>query len=461
MLPTMSASPTPSSSSDARIEREEDLFSLFEHSYRPEGALVGIESERIGLFTDGRPLRYHDHPGIQDLFAELVARYGWHQEIDYPGAPGLALTRKGASITLEPGSQFELSGAPWRSLHDMARELEVHRDEMRALGDPIGLTLLGIGLHPLARQQDLDWVPKSRYPIMREYLPTRGRYGLDMMRRTATVQANFDYASERDAMHKLRVSLALSPVVTAMFANSPIFEGARHGEKSYRARVWLDMDNDRAGLLPFAWRPDAVLGDYVRWALDVPMFILKRGAHVRRATDFTFRRFMREGIDGEHATQGDWETHLNTLFPEVRIKRTLEVRGADSVPMRYAMGLPALWKGLLYDRDALDAAGALVLPYGVDVWTAIRPEIAARGLAAVLPDGTPLASIARALVGLARAALAKRKDLRASDGADEAVYLDAMEALAHDGRSVSDALFEGWQAEAPDAVAELLRRAAF
>src|SRR5581483_4435215 len=231
------------------------------------------------------------------LFKGLTAHHGWHPEAEKPGAPPLSLLRDGTSITLEPGSQFELSGAPYTSLHDIAAELDAHRAEMDAVVPP-ELALLGLGFHPFARQDDLDWVPKSRYPIMRAYLPTRGSYGLDMMRRTATVQANFDFASEADAMRKLRVALAASPVVTALFANSPVVEGVRLPIKSHRARVWLDMDNARAGLLPFAWHPDAALGDYVRWALDVPMFIVKRGAEARDATALTFRRFMQVGLDG-------------------------------------------------------------------------------------------------------------------------------------------------------------------
>ncbi len=443
------------------LKHEDDLFGVFESAFRPGVTAVGIESERVGIHSDGRPLRFagdEHHPGVQQYFDTLVQRYGWTPESEKPGAPALALTRDGASITLEPGSQFELSGAPHTSLHALARELTAHRAEMDAVMAPEGLSLLGVGFHPFARQEDLDWVPKARYPVMRAYLPTRGRYGLDMMRRTATVQANFDFGSEADAMRKLRVALAASPIITAIFDNSPVVEGKRTGVKSYRGTVWLDMDPDRTGLLPFAWRPDACIGDYVRWALDVPMFILKRGVTAYDATGLTFRTYMAQGLGDLRATAADWESHLNTLFPEVRLKRTLEVRGADSVPGVYAMALPALWTGILYDPECLAAVESLLVPYGHDAWAALRGDIVRHGLATNL-QGIPLADLAHTIVQCSAAALRRRAVLH--EGRDESVYLDALLELTADGRSVVDAVFGGWDSDAPDAVSALIARARF
>lgn len=440
----------------------DDLFGLFHRSYRSRSELVGIECERIAIFRDGTPLRFEANgarPGVRDILAALESERGWTAVRDTPGAPVLALTRDGASVTLEPGSQFELSGAPLPSIHAVFDELDLTRREFSSLELTRDLHLLGVGFHPFAKQSDLDWVPKPRYPIMREYLPTRGRYGLDMMRRTATVQANFDYSSERDAMRKLRAGLALSPLVTALFANSPIVEGARTGDKSQRARVWLDVDNARGGLLPFAWRDGARIADYIEWALDVPMFIVKLGGVVRPATHMTFRQFMAQGFEGAAATEGDWETHVNTLFPETRLKRTLEVRGADSVPLRYAAALPALWLAVLYDEQVLAMVEDRFVSLGHDAWADARERVVAQGLGASV-GGVRLDVLARELLDACLGAL-KRRAVFDAQGRDERVHLEALAELAADGRSVGDALFDGYDPSAPDAVAEMIRRAEF
>lgn len=446
---------------DPELRSEDDLFTVFSGAYRPTPRLVGIECERVGIFSDGRPLHFHDdaeHPGVQSIFALLTERFGWQPEAAASGPP-LSLLRDGASITLEPGSQFELSGAPHASLHDLAAELTAHRDELLAVRDALGVNMLGLGFHPYARQDDLDWVPKGRYPIMREYLPTRGANGLDMMRRTATVQANYDLPVEAEVMRRTRAALALSPVVTALFANSATVEGVRRPFKSRRAEVWLDVDNARAGLLPFAWRDGASVGDYARWALDVPMFIVKRGDAVRRATHLTFRDFMRDGFEGERATLSDWETHLKTLFPEVRLARTIEVRGADTAPLAYAAALPALWLPVLYDAQCLAAVESLVVPYGYDAWQAVRPAAAAQGLAATI-GATTLADIARRVIDEATRALVRR-GVRDADGRDESRWIEPLAALAADGRSVGDAVLGDWSPSQPDAVASLIARALF
>ena len=454
--------PTPLTPAPAPLRGRDDLYAIFEGSFRRAATLVGIECERVAIFRDGTPLRYEpqgDRPGVRNLLDALARDHGWTGVRDYPGAPVLALTRGQASITLEPGSQFELSGAPLPSVHAVVDELTQTRDEFASLEIAHDLRLLGVGFHPFARQEDLDWVPKSRYPIMRSYLPTRGRYGLDMMRRTATVQANFDYTSERDAMRKLRASLALSPVVTALFANSPFIEGASAGVKSHRARVWLDVDNTRAGLLPFAWREGATIDEYIEWALDIPMFILKVRGEVRNATHLTFRRYLADGFEGLTATAADWETHLNTLFPEARLKRTLEVRGADSVPLRYSAALPALWIAALYDDAALDAVEQRCVSLGHDAFAAARADVAARGLKATV-GGSTLGEIARDLMPVFLEALRRRAVLDAA-GRDERVWLEPLAALAADDRCVADALFEGYDPSGPDAVAEMIRRAEF
>jgi glutamate--cysteine ligase len=448
---------------DDVLQGEGDLLAIFEQSFRPTKRAVGIESERVALFADGAPLHYHSEPGrpgVDAIFEALVARHGWTPtppETD--GGPILGLERDGANITLEPGSQFELSGAPHDSLHGLHAELAAHRDEMNGLALSPRLHLLGLGFQPYARQDDLDWVPKSRYPIMRAYLPTRGARALDMMRRTATVQANFDFADERDAMRKLRAALGVSAAVSGLFANSPLKEGARQPVKSERALVWLGMDPDRSGLLPFGWKKDAALADYVQWALDAPMFLVKRDGVATQATTHTFRRFLAEGFNGHRATQGDWETHLKTMFPEVRLARTLEVRGADSAPLPYATALAAFWTGVLYDDAALTAVEETFVPFGHDAWQSLRPRIAAEGL--LTPIGkTTVGALLRVVLPVAVAALGRRA-LTDADGRDERRYLDPLLPLVADDRSVSDALLDGWAPTQPDALASLMTRCAF
>jgi len=444
------------------LTSEDDLLEVFQHAFRPEARLVGIEAEKFGIFEDGRPLHYHDapgRPGVETLFRALSARYGWTPEAESVGGPPLALVRGATNITLEPGSQFELSGSPCADVHAVLAEVETHRAELASLTEVPGIHWVGLGFNPLARQEDLDWVPKSRYPVMRAYFPTRGTRGLEMMRRTATVQANFDFSSERDAMRKLRAGLAASVIATALFASSQVVEGVRRPIQSHRAWVWLDTDNDRAGLLPFGWKPDAVLGDYVRYALDVPMFIVKRAGAVIDATKFTFRRFMAEGIDGHRPTMADWESHLKTIFPEARLQRTLEVRGADSVPARWSMALPALWLGLLYDDQALDFIDAKLVPLGHDAWAAARAKVSAEGLRATV-GGTTVGALANELLAVADAGLARRARLDAQ-GRDERVYLAPLiEAVAR-GLSIGDVVLGDWSSDRPDALASLLARAAY
>lgn len=441
------------------IRSEADLFAPFEAAFARGGRRLGLEAEKFGVRADGSPLHFHGERGVQALFAELSSRFGWQPERDTPDGPTLALVRGGASITLEPGSQFELSGSPFDDVHAIWDEVETHRRELAALDSARDLAWLGLGFHPFARQDDLDWVPKARYPVMRSYFPRVGRFGLDMMRRTATVQVNLDIASERDAMKKLRVGLALSPLVQALFANSAVWEGARHPIKSRRAQVWHDVDNQRAGLLPFAWRPDASLGDYVRWALSVPMFILKRDARVIDATDQTFGDYLARGRDGLRATQSDWEMHLNTLFPDVRLKRTLEVRSADSVPARWSMALPAFWAAVLYDDAALDAVAARVLPAGYDAWAAAARQVASVGLAARLGSET-LQSVAVDVLAIALEALARR-DHRDAAGNDERVYLAPLAELAARGQSIGDAVLGDWSDTTADGRAALIARARY
>jgi glutamate--cysteine ligase len=437
----------------------DDLFRPFHDAMKPRSAWrIGAEAEKFGV--DARtfaPIPYEGERGVVAILHGLEARHGWKATFEVEGGPLIALERGGASVTLEPGGQLELSGAPLEDIHQICHEMHDHLTEVRSIGDALGLEWLGVGFHPFARQADLSWVPKLRYEVMKTYLPTRGTGGLDMMRRTATVQANFDYDSEEDALRKLRVGLKLSPLVTAMLANSPFVEGKLTGERSHRARVWLDVDPSRQGLLPQLWSESSTLRDYVDWALDAPMFLVKRGATVVHNTGQTFRSFWQDGFEGHRAEAKDWETHLNTLFPEVRLKKTLEVRGADSLPHRLACALPALWTGIYYDERALAEAEALVADWTFEEQQALRPEIAAKALRATF-RGLPLADVASRLLDIAKGGLARRARMSAQ-GNDESVHLVRLAGLVEHAMSPADALVVGLTNDTPDLGQQILERA--
>jgi glutamate--cysteine ligase len=424
----------------SRLTRD-DLLAPFESAFTPEGMWrVGTEAEKFGVLSDSaQPIVYEGPRGVRAVLEALEATFGWYPQREHEGGEIIALERGAESITLEPGGQVELSGAPHSSIHDTAREWYGHLDELHYVGDQLGITWLGLGFHPFAKQSDLPWVPKLRYAVMREYLPTRGALGLDMMRRTCTVQANLDYASEADAMQKLRIGLKISPIMTALFANSPLIEGRVSGERSHRARVWLDTDPDRTGLLPFMWDAKAGFESYVEWALDVPMFLIKRAGRVVHNTGQTFRAFMHDGFQGAQASAADWNMHLGTLFPEVRLKKTLELRGCDCLPRDLVPAMPALSKGLLYDAAARTRAEALAERIDPVALQAARPEIAQLGLRAQL-QGRPVADWAAELLDIARAGLVRLSVIDPRSGRDEGMYLDPLVDLVQAGQSPADRL---------------------
>jgi glutamate--cysteine ligase len=426
----------------SRLTRD-DLFAPFEQALTPEPLWrVGTEAEKFGVLSESaQPIAYDGPRGVRATLDMLEATFGWYPQAEHEGGDVIALERGAESITLEPGGQLELSGAPHASIHDTAREWYSHLDELHHVGQHLGITWLGLGFHPFAKQSELPWVPKLRYAVMREYLPTRGGLGLDMMRRTCTVQANLDYASEADAMQKLRIGLRLSPIITAMFANSPLIEGRISGERSHRARIWLDTDPDRTGLLSFMWGAEASFDRYVEWALDVPMFLIKRGGRVVHNTGQTFRAFLRDGFQGAHATADDWNMHLGTLFPEVRLKKTIELRGADCLPRELVPALPALSKGLLYDAEARARAEALAERIDPAAAAAARPDVAEHGLRARLQDRA-LADWAAEVLEIALGGLARLGVVDPRSGRDEGVYLDPLAELVNAGQTPADRLVE-------------------
>ncbi|MDF3066999.1 MAG: Glutamate--cysteine ligase [Polyangiaceae bacterium] len=431
------AAHTESTPNDRPIRDLDELSALFSAAEKPVDQFrIGAEAEKFAIHADGSPLPYEGEDGIVGIFDSL-SDFGWEPERETPDGPVVSLRRGNASVTLEPGSQLELSGAALPNIHEIDAEFQNHLRELAPISKRLGLHWLGVGFHPLARQEDLTWVPKQRYAIMREYLPAQGHAAHDMMRRTATVQANYDFSSEADAMKKLALSLKLAPIVHAMLANSPLKEGKLAGTKSVRGEVWLHMDPTRSGLIPRIWQTvKPTYKDYVDWALDSGMFLFKREGKVVANTGQTFRAFMKDGYEGHRATVADFKLHLQTLFPEARLKNTLEVRSCDSLPSHLSMAVPALFTGLLYDTRALDQATELLAPLTLEVVNRDRLALVRQGLTAPLGDKRGV-DYAQAVYDLASSGLSRR-GRRNAQNEDERRYLKPLERLLSKAESPAD-----------------------
>ena len=441
------------------IRSRDDLLTPFREACKPPGEWrIGPEVEKAGIFDATRmPIPYEGEHSVLSILDELASKHGWTPEREHDGGPVIALLREGASVTLEPGGQLELSGAMAEDIHQVCAELREHMREIGTLSRAMGVTWLGVGFHPFARREDFAWVPKQRYGIMREYLPKRGGHALDMMLRTCTVQANYDYEDENDAMRKMHVALALAPATTAIFANSPWLEGKPHGGVTQRGRVWLDVDPDRSGLLPALWKPGARFNDYIEWALDIPMFMFKRGGLKVANTGQTFRAFWKEGFEGHKPNMDDWKTHLNTLFPEVRLKKTIEIRGGDAQSSRLKCALPALWTGILYDARALAEAEALVTGWSYEEVAELRTRVWKDGLRSPF-RGRPLAEVAERVVAIAEGGL-ERRARKDAKGRDERVHLARLNKMVAAAQTPADLLLEGMDKES-DPLAAIAKRVA-
>ncbi|MEK6601514.1 MAG: glutamate--cysteine ligase, partial [Candidatus Binatota bacterium] len=348
------------------IRNKEELEEFFHSSGKPRRQWrVGTEYEKVGIDRRStKAIPYSGPLGVETILRALVDEYDWQpQEED---GHVIALARGNAQITLEPGGQIELSGEPCENIHCSQAEFSQHIRELLEVAERLDVVFLGLGIQPVSRLEEIQWVPKKRYRIMAPYMQKVGTMGHRMMKQTATVQANIDFSDEKDAMAKFRTAMGLSPLIAAIFANSPISEGSLNGYKSYREHIWTKTDKDRSGMLPFAFLPDVSFAHYVEYALDVPMyFILRDGGYID-CTGIPFRHFLAHGHQGHQAMMEDWEVHLTTLFPEVRIKRYMEVRSADSQPPELMPALPALIKGFLYDPDCLQASWDLVKGWSWD-----------------------------------------------------------------------------------------------
>lgn len=427
---------------DAPLRTTDDLLLLFHEAEKPrERWRIGTEAERIAVRkADGAHLPYDGPVSVLAIFDRLIRDFDWRPERETTDGPIIALQRGQASITLEPGSQIELSGTPYETVHEGKAESDAHWAELQHVIEELGLVWLGLGCHPFASVKQLGWVPKLRYHVMRDYMPTRGSMAGDMMTKTCTVQANLDYSSEDDAMRKLRVGLRTQPLVTAMFANSPWEGGKRSDYRSYRALVWLHMDPDRSGLLPFAWKDHPSYLDYTEWALDAPMFLVKRDGRAFYNTGQTFRAFMERGFEGIAPNHEDWATHLRTLFPEVRLKNTLEYRGADAQRPDMLFALPALWKGLLYDERSFRALEGLVDGWPWSEVERQRDALARHGVRSRFMNREAV-DWAGEILELAEAGLS-RIGAKNDAGQDETALLAPLRALLESSRCPADVLLE-------------------
>ena len=437
----MAAPPAPGGTP---ITDRRQLVEWFEQGNKPASAWrIGTEHEKFAFRrSDLRRLPYEGPDGIGAVLNGLL-RFGWEPISE--GGNIIALAKDGCSITLEPGGQFELSGAPLETLHQTCDEVHTHLAQVKAVGDELGIGMVGLGFDPKWRREDIGWMPKGRYRVMREYMPKKGKLGLDMMLRTCTVQVNLDYSSEADMVRKFQVSLALQPVATAIFANSPFIEGKPAGMLSARSHVWTDTDPDRCGMLDFVFEDGFGFERYADYILDVPMYFVYRDGKYVDASGQSFRDFL-EGrlpaLPGEKPLITDWADHITTAFPEVRLKRYLEMRGADGGPWRRICALPALWVGLLYDQASLDAAWNLTKDWTRDERNALRDEAPRLGLATPFRGGT-LRDIAVEVLKIARAGLRARARLDRA-GEDESGFLTSIEEVVSSGKTPAEVLLDAY-----------------
>ena len=432
------------------IERHEQLAEYLADGCKPkEDWRIGTEHEKFGYCRDTlKPLPYDGPRSIRAMLEGLQARYGWTPLFE--GENIIGLEKDGANISLEPGGQLELSGAPLETIHETCDEVNEHLVEVHSVADEIGARFIGLGAAPHWTHDDMPIMPKGRYRLMTEYMGRVGTHGTQMMYRTCTVQVNLDFGSEADMIQKMRVALALQPVATALFANSPFFEGKLNGHKSWRSRIWRDLDPDRTGTLPFVFEDGFGFERWAEYALDVPMYFVYRDGEYIDARGQSFRDFMAgklPALPGETPTLSDWADHLTTIFPEARLKQFIEMRGADGGPWRRLCALPALWVGLLYDETAQDAAWDLVKDWTAETREELRVAASVDGLQAKVGK-IGMHDLAREVVAIAETGL----KARARPGAgglipDETHFLNALSESIATGRVPADDLIAHYNSD--------------
>ena len=425
------------------IESFNQLANLLEQGNKPKADWrIGTEHEKFGYCKDTlKALPYEGERSIQSILQGLRDQFNWAPVEE--GGHLIGLTKDGGNVSLEPGGALELSGAPLETIHETCDEVNVHLREVKEIADKIGVGFIGLGAAPIWQHEDVGLMPKGRYQLMDTYMGKVGTMGRTMMRRTCTVQVNLDFASEADMVQKFRVALALQPVATALFANSPFFEGKVNGHKSWRARVWRDLDADRTGMLPFVFEDGMGFQRYVDYALDVPMYFVYRDGKYINALGQSFRDFLKgqlPALPGEMPTLSDWADHLTTIFPEARIKQFIEMRGADGGPWRRLCALPAFWVGLLYDQSSLDAAWDLVKSMDAETRDALCVAASVDGLQAEV-SGIKMMELARQAVNISNAGLVARARTGAGGMVpDETHFLNALQDSLETGQTPADEL---------------------
>jgi glutamate--cysteine ligase len=423
------------------INSRDELVAWFEAGCKPrEKFRVGTEHEKFP-FANGThaAVPYGGPRGIRALLDGMEHLLGWEPIMEGDNIIGLADVTGGGAISLEPGGQFELSGAPVDNVHQTAAELFAHLAQLREVAKPLGIGFLGLGMTPNWSRADMPVMPKGRYKIMTAYMPKVGTLGLDMMYRTCTVQTNHDFSSEADMVLKMRVALALQPVATALFANSPFTEGKPNGFLSFRSEIWRDTDNARAGMLPWVFEDGMGFERYTDYALDVPMYFVKRGDDYIDVSGKSFRDHLAgKLIPGDRATISDWANHVSTIFPEVRLKRYIEMRGSDGGPWRRLPSLPAFWVGLIYDGANLDACWQIVKDWTAAERQKLRDDVTRLGFKATI-RGRMLLDLARETLGLAEQGLIRRKRLD-RNGRDETRYLRPLQEIVESGMTPAEEL---------------------
>jgi len=448
------------------VRSRDDLIAWIAAGSKPaERWRIGTEHEKLLFLADTlRPVPYVGPRSVRALMESLISRFGWLPIME--GDNIIALKRPdgeaGGTVSLEPGGQFELSGDPLRTVHEVGAETHNHLSQCLDVGSPLGIGFLGVGFSPTWTQAETPRMPKQRYEVMTRYMPKVGERGLDMMYRTATIQVNLDFADEADMVKKFRVSLALQPVATAIFACSPFTEGKPNGFLSLRSEVWRDTDRNRTGMLPFVFEPGMSFARYVDYALQVPMYFVYRGGRYIDAAGASFADFLGgrlPQLPGELPTEDDWSDHLTTLFPEVRMKRFLEMRGADGGRWRRICALPAWWTGLLYDPTSLDAAWDLVKDWTAEERQALRNAVPRTALRTPFRRTTVL-EVARQALAIAEAGLKRRACIDA-DGRDESIFLEPVEAILRSGLTPAEEILARYDGEWGRSVAPLFREYAF
>jgi len=444
------------------IESRRQLVEWFESGCTPKKDwAIGTEHEKFAFTRDDlRPIPYEGERGVKMLLNALAEHYDWEPIIENGNV--IALTKDKCSVSLEPGGQIELSGAPLKNIHQTCGEVHTHLHEVREICDGLGIDMLGVGHNPKWKREDIPWMPKGRYEIMKNYMPKVGSLGLDMMLRTSTIQVNLDFSSEADMVKKFRTSLALQPVATALFAASPFVDGKPSGFLSARSNVWTDTDPDRCGMLPFVFEDGFGFERYVDYMLDVPMYFVYRDGKYIDAAGKSFRDFMDGKLDvlpGERPTMNDWSDHMTTAFPEVRLKKFLEMRGADGGPWKRICALPALWVGLLYDDAALDAAWDLVKDLSVAEREALRNDVPRTALATPFKNGT-VQDLSKDVLAISRQGL-KNRGRMDSYGDDEGHFLDSLDDVAQSGRTLAEEFLDKYETEWNGSVDPLFKEYAY